>query len=209
MSPAGAAICAVVCCATAPWQAAAVRRELPGHRPPPWPILTLVDAGAAGGLGALLPAALLPAAVAFLILAVPASVVDAQSRRLPNRLTLPGYPLLAVALLAGSFPAGRANRLLPAAAGAAAALLLYGVQVLAAPKAGPGVGDLKLSGLVGALLGWAGVFVWLVGFLAAHLLYLAWAAVAALHARERLRGHRPLGPALTAGAVLALAALAR
>ncbi len=210
MNPGLAAAAAAVAAAAGPWQAAAIRRELPaGTRIPPAAALAGAGGGAAAGLALLLPAALVPAVVAFLVLAVPAAVVDARSRRLPDRLTLPGYPLLAACLVAGSVPTGHTGRLGAAAVGCVAALAFFGVQILAAPTSGPGLGDLKFSGLSGALLGWAGAVPWLAGLLAAYLLYLAFAVGVALRGRAPLRGHHPLGPALVAGTLFALAALAR
>ena len=210
MNPGLVAAAAAVAVAAGPWQAVAIRRELPaGTRIPSAAALAGAGGAAAAGLALLLPAALVPAAVAFLVLAVPAAAVDARSRRLPDRLTLPGYPLVGACLLAGSVPTGHPGRLAAAAAGCAAALAFFGAQILAAPTSGPGLGDLKLSGLSGALLGWAGAVPWLAGLLAAYLLYLAAAVAVALRGRAPLRGHHPLGPALVAGTLLALGALAR
>jgi len=209
MTAALAALPGLLAAAGARWQAAVIRQELPAGTRTPSPA-ALAAAGAAAGtvLGMLLPAALLPALLAFLLLAVPAAVIDAHSHRLPDRLTLPGYPLLAAALIAGTLPTGQPGRLGAAAAGSAAALGFFAAQLLAAPTSGPGLGDLKLAGLSGALLGWAGALPWLAGFLAAYLLYLTAAAVA-LRGGAPLRGHRPFGPPLLAGTLLALAAFAR
>ena len=208
MTPALAAGAGLAAAAAAPWQAAVIRAELPaGARTPPAAVLAAAAGAAGGALGLLLPAALMPAVLVYLVLAVPAAVIDAHSRRLPDRLTRPGYPLLAAALAAGSLPTGHPGRLLGAAAGCAAALAFFAVQALAAPTTGPGLGDLKLAGLNGALLGWAGLLPWVTGLLAGYLLHLAAAVLAAAAGRTPLRGHHPFGPALVAGTLLTLAAL--
>ena len=91
-----------------------------------------------------------PAALAWL--AVVLGATDLRHRRLPNALTLPAYPaaalVMTVAVLAGAEP----ELLLRAAAAAVLLLAVHAVVHLAAPSQ-LGAGDVKLAGVVGAVLG--------------------------------------------------------
>lgn len=118
---------------------------------------------------------------------------DVRTRRLPNRLTLPGAVLIPVA-------AGCQGRGAPAVAGMLALFGVYlAVHLMAA--AALGAGDVKLAAGVGALTGAFGADVWAVAAVAAPLLTCAWALVAAL---RRARTTVPHGLSMcvaTAGAV--------
>ncbi|RJL31279.1 prepilin peptidase [Bailinhaonella thermotolerans] len=136
---------------------------------------------------------------AFLFLAVTGvalGVVDARTRRLPDALTLPAYPVLA-ALLAGP-------RFWPALLGGAAALLLYGALWFARPDS-LGFGDVKLAGLLGMALGALGAQAWVAGALGGHLLAALYAAGLLATRRGTLKSDFPFGPFMllgTLGAVL-------
>src|ERR1700727_4005079 len=97
---------------------------------------------------------------------------DVRLRRLPNRLTLPGFA--AVMLVAASSGHGPA-----AALGAAALTTVYLLVHLLAPTA-MGAGDVKLALGLGALTGCFGADVWLLAAIAAPLLTAAGGVVAAL-----------------------------
>lgn len=203
------ALAVLAAAAAGPWQSATIRREL---RPSPASGFRVVGCATTSGViaavvAATVPAGLLPAVVSFIILGLPAAVIDARSGRLPNRLTLPAYPVLTVTMIAGSIAAGSADRLLPAAVGAGCALAFFAVQLLIFGRRGPGRGDLKLAGSCGLLLGWIGPLAWVAGFLTAYLIHLAGAAALGVTRRSGLRGHHPLGPGLVAGTLLALTAL--
>jgi leader peptidase (prepilin peptidase) / N-methyltransferase len=153
----------------------------------------------AGAMGAKpqLPAYLWLAAVG-----VPLAVIDLETLRLPDRLTLPSYPagLVLLAIPADWSALGRA--VLAAAITGAAAFLL----ALLAPAGGLGFGDVKLLGVLGLFLGWLGWGVLVVGVALGFLLG-ALAAVGLLAARRAgLRDHLPFGPWLIAGALAAVVA---
>ena len=126
------------------------------------------------------------------------AAIDWRTRRLPDAITLPSYPVL-IALLA---PSGR----LPGAALAAAVLIVvFGVLWLIRP-ADLGLGDVKLSGLIGLVTGSGGPAAAATAVLAGVLL----AALYAIALLARGRGSRdtvfPFGPFLITGALAALAA---
>jgi leader peptidase (prepilin peptidase)/N-methyltransferase len=123
------------------------------------------------------------------------AAIDLETRLIPNRIVLPAT-LALVAVAAAIDPAlgiGRA-----AAALAAVALLL--VPVVLRPG-GLGMGDVKLAGLIGALLGAGFVEALVVGF---GLAGLVGVALVARRGRVALRTPLPLAPFLAVGAIVAL-----
>ncbi|WP_326833904.1 A24 family peptidase [Amycolatopsis rhabdoformis] len=82
----------------------------------------------------------------------PLSLADVRHRRLPDVLTLPAYPAMAAAVALGALTGGGPAILTDAAAGA----LVFGGAHLAVHRALPGrmgAGDVKLAGVLGAVLG--------------------------------------------------------
>ncbi|WP_433283980.1 prepilin peptidase [Micromonospora sp. CA-244673] len=165
-----------------------------------------VSAGAVvfGGLAAArgaepaLPALLLVAAVGLAL-----ATVDLACLRLPN-------PLVGAAALGGGLglvPAalvhGTPERLLTALAGAAVSFAAY-VLLALLPGARLGFGDVKLAAALGLPLGWLGWPTLGVGLLLPHV--VNGVVVLALLAARRVRRDTPLpfGPALLAGAWLAV-----
>ena len=104
------------------------------------------------------------------------AVIDIETLRLPDRLTLPSYPVgLVLLAIPADWPAlGRA--VLAAAVTGGAAFLL----ALLAPRGGLGLGDVKLLGVLGLFLGWLGWGVLVVGV---ALGFALGALVAVGHAR--------------------------
>jgi leader peptidase (prepilin peptidase)/N-methyltransferase len=148
------------------------------------------------------PAALgvLWVAVAGLVLAA----VDLLSHRIPDRVTFPAFGVCAAAFLVDAAVLDSWWALLRAALAAGAT---FGVATLAAAlsPAGLGFGDVKLLGLLGLVLGWAGWGVLLAGV---FLGLLTGALVSLVLLATRRAGWRtalPLGPPLLVGAALAMA----
>lgn len=103
------------------------------------------------------PVALVAVALAYawlLVVSIALALIDARTHRLPNAWVLPGYPvlggLLAIACLAGA----PWSSLLRAAVGGAVLFAFY--LLLRAAGGGMGGGDVKLAGVLGIALGWAG-----------------------------------------------------
>jgi leader peptidase (prepilin peptidase)/N-methyltransferase len=132
-------------------------------------------------------------AVVFLFLLVVITFIDLDRQLILNRITYPG---IAIALVLAVVQ----HRAVPAALSAlGAAGLIAGIVILS--RGGMGGGDIKLAGLIGAFVGWPGVAVALFsGFIAGGLVGIVLLAL-------RLRGRKdaiPFGPALAAGALVAL-----
>lgn len=171
--------------------------------PRPW-VTTLTGAVTLGALGyafgfdPVLPGYLAVAAVGVLL-----AFIDLAVLRLPDPLVgaaavLGGSVLLLVSLLDWSF-----GPLLRALLGT---VVLFGVYLVIAliPGANLGFGDVKLSAVLGLMLGWLGWPAVVLGLLAPHLLNGP-VALFLLATRRAGRGtDLPLGPALLAGALIAV-----
>ena len=146
------------------------------------------------------PAPLLPV---FLLAAVPGlllALIDLRCLRLPDRLVgalavTAGVPL---ALL-------RPERIGAALLAGVLVLTAYGLMALA-PRGGLGLGDVKLAAVLAAILGFAGWPAVAVGVLTPHLINGPIALVLLVSRRAGRRRPLPFGPALLAGALLAVTA---
>lgn len=136
--------------------------------------------------------------------AVVLGAVDLASHRLPDRVTYPALVVCATALLVDAAVLGTWTALLRALAAAAVAAALAGLGWLVSPQ-GLGLGDVKLLGLLGLLLGWFGWGVLMAGVFLGLLTGALVSVVLLLTRRAGWRTAIPFGPPLLAGAVLALA----
>lgn len=135
-------------------------------------------------------------------LGVALAAIDIAVQRLPDRLTLPAYPIL-IALLAVSAMAGHDVAAL-ARAVLGGLVLATGYLLLALLRPGQlGGGDIKLAGLAGLALGWLG---W-PALISGAVLGFALSAVVSLVllALRRVTLHSAIcfGPFLLGGALLA------
>ena len=143
--------------------------------------------------------------VGFVLLALACALlvgIDLAVYRLPDIIVGPMYPILLGALtVQAAIDGGDWTRLGRAAAGGAASAIGYLVLALLVPS-GLGLGDVKLAGLLGAFLGWAGWPHVLLGALAAFGLNAVVAAVLLLSRRVTRRGATAFGPWMVAGAAV-------
>ncbi|MET8040819.1 prepilin peptidase [Micromonospora sp. NPDC005215] len=147
-----------------------------------------------------------PALPVFLAVAAVGLVlarVDLACLRLPDPLVLAAGVLALGGLTAAAMLSGEVARLLGALAGAAVAGVAY-VLLALLPGSRLGFGDVKLAAVLGLPLGWLGRDALIVGLVLPHLLHGG--LVLGLLATRRVRRDTllPLGPALLAGAWLAV-----
>jgi leader peptidase (prepilin peptidase)/N-methyltransferase len=162
---------------------------------------------AAGGFGAAYLALGWADLVTFAALAVGCALliaIDLAVFRLPDEIVLPLYPIVfgGLAVTAAMFDVwGSLGR---AAAAAAALLAFYFVLALINPS-GLGLGDVKLSGVLGAFLGWFGWPAVVAGTLAAFVINATVALVLLAAGRVGAKSGIAFGPAMVIGAVVGAA----
>ncbi|MET2012881.1 A24 family peptidase [Microbacterium chocolatum] len=141
--------------------------------------------------------------LAFLGWGAVLAVIDVRSHRLPNRIVLPAYPVAIAALGLLAAASGDAGSFIRALVGG---VILFGAYALLRSVRGSGLGggDVKLAGVLGLLLGFAGWGSLLVGAAAAFVsggLYAV--ALLALRRADR-RTAIPFGPWMLLGAWIGL-----
>jgi len=145
----------------------------------------------------------LPAWLYWTSIAIALAAIDLDCHRLPNAIVLPSYPVLAVLLVAPALWQQDYWPLLRAAIGALALFGSYFALALAYPK-GMGFGDVKLAGLIGAMLGWLSYSALLVGAFAAFLLGGLVGIVVIASRRGTGKTPLPFGPFMIAAVAVAL-----
>ncbi|MDQ6524553.1 prepilin peptidase [Nocardioides sp. LHD-245] len=138
---------------------------------------------------------LLPAYLTFAAVAIALALIDLDVHRLPDAIVLPSYPALAVLLALG----GDGTALVRAAIGAAVLGSFFLVVWYVAPG-GMGFGDVKLSGLVGAMTAYLTWGTFLVGAFLGFVLGAVAGVLLMAAGRAGRRTALPFGPFLVLGA---------
>lgn len=162
---------------------------------------------AVGGFGAAYLARGWADLVTFAALAVACALlvtIDLAVFRLPDKIVLPMYPVVFGGLLVAAAVYSEWGSLGRAASAAAVLLAFYFILALINPS-GMGLGDVKLSGLLGAFLGWLGWPAVMAGTLAAFVINAAVALVLLAARRVGAKSGIAFGPAMVIGAVLGAA----
>ena len=150
------------------------------------------------GSTAVLPAYLYLAAVGLAL-----AMIDIDTKRLPDALTLPSYAVAAVLLGSAAVVDHHGDAALRALIGAAALGAFYFALLFAYP-AGMGFGDVKLAPVLGAYLGWISFGVLAVGaflgFLYGGVVGIAAMALGKAGRKSKL----PFGPFMLGGALTAV-----
>lgn len=146
------------------------------------------------------------AVVATFVLAgwvmVALAFIDLDVHRLPNRIQLPSYPVLAALLVGCSAATADWSALLRALICCAALWVFY--FVLALLPSGFGFGDVKLAGLLGMLLGWISTSSVVTATLATFVVGGLVAAAIMVVRRADRRSEFAYGPSMLVGAVIAV-----
>lgn len=174
-----------------------------------WPVLALATLwpAVAATIGVRIGWEAVPAYLLLAWLSVVLVWIDADVHRLPNGLTYPAYPAMAVLLVAASLFLGD-RRWVAAAAGMLGLFLLFAVMWLLT-RGQVGLGDVKWSGVIGLALGWLGADALLIATMATFLIGGVWALF--LLAFRGAGRSTPLayGPAMCLGAFVAILSDAR
>lgn len=149
------------------------------------------------GVNGALPAWLYLAAVSIAL-----AMIDLDTRRLPDAIVLPSYAVAAALLVLGVLLPGGSAQWSDLLRGLAGGLVLFAVYVLLAvvKPGGMGMGDVKLSGLLGLYLGTIGWGAVVVGWFAAFLLGGLFSVVLLALRRAGRSSRIPFGPWMLAGA---------
>jgi leader peptidase (prepilin peptidase)/N-methyltransferase len=171
----------------------------------PWwvPVVTALAVASAGPFFAGRSPAVVLTYLLALVWAVVLAFIDLEVCRLPDALVLPAYGVAAALLALCSAVTQDGSSLLRAAACSGVATAVFFAAAWFSPRGdGLGLGDVKLAGVLGALLGW---FSWtnaLMGLLTGFVLGGVGALVLLLARRAGRRSDMPFGPAMVLGAYL-------
>lgn len=149
----------------------------------------------------------LPAYLLFVSAGIALTAIDLSIMRLPNAIVYPTYASVAVLLGIAAMFEGSIEPFLRAVVGGV--VLFVGFLALALAKpGGMGFGDVKLAGIIGGVLGFLSYPALLVGTFAAFVIG-SLLGLAIIAVRQSGRGTLvPFGPAMVAGALVALFATA-
>lgn len=183
----------------------------------------LVEAGTAlavVGVGAffvpaIVQAGTVPATIAALLVlvahlwlvaaSVALALIDLDTHTLPNRILLPTLVVAAVSVGAAAALTGQGDAIVRSLIAGAALFALYYVLALVTPGA-MGFGDVKLAGILGLYLGWAGWPAVIVGAVAPFLLGGLFALGLLALRRAGRRDGIPFGPWMLVGAWIGIVA---
>lgn len=163
-----------------------------------YPLVELL--GGATALASYLKFGWSPEAIVYFVFAATLEVVtfiDIDHRIIPDRITLPGIPVFfaAAVWLPGI---GWLNAFLGILIGGGSLLLIAYIYSALTGKEGMGGGDIKLLGMIGALLGWPGV---LFTIFVSSAVGTAAGVVMMLRSGKTMKMALPFGPFLAIGAI--------
>ena len=129
----------------------------------------------------------------------PLTVIDIRERRLPNRLTLPVFPITLLGQGAAVFLGAEVSRLFGSLL---AAFIAFAIALLLNHIAGPGMGDVKLIAGITFALAWFNPFLPAAAILVAFIAAGAASLVLLVLRKTRMGSSIALGPYLLFGFVV-------
>jgi len=133
------------------------------------------------------------------------TLIDIDVHRLPDLIVLPSYPIAFVLLLVPTVVTGHWGALVRAALAGLALFAGYLVLALVSPGGGGlGLGDVKLAGVLGLLLGWLGWGPAIVSVFAAFVIGGLMAVILLIVGRATRSSHVAFGPSMILGAWVAV-----
>jgi leader peptidase (prepilin peptidase) / N-methyltransferase len=140
----------------------------------------------------------LPAMLLFAFVLLVVTVIDAETRRIPNAITYTMTPALAVLLGIAAVGGGQPGRLVGALLGGLGASAFLFLLVLINPR-GMGMGDVKYAVFLGLGLGYVGTAAVVVGMFSAFLLGSVVSIALLASGRRTRKDLVPFGPFLSLG----------
>jgi leader peptidase (prepilin peptidase)/N-methyltransferase len=144
-----------------------------------------------------------PAYLCFAAIGVALAAIDLDTRRLPSKIILPFYPIIAGLLTIASAVQGDWWALARAGIGGAALFAFYFLLVLLYP-AGMGFGDVRLSGILGGILAYLSWPALIVGAFGGFLLGAVAGVAVVIGKQGGRKTALPFGPFMILGALLAV-----
>lgn len=148
---------------------------------------------------------LLPAYLYLGAIGAALALIDIDVHRLPDLIVLPSYPIAFVLLLVPTVVTGQWGALLRGMLAGLALFVGYLVLALVSPGGGGlGLGDVKLAGVLGLLLGWLGWSPAVVSVFAAFVIGGVIAVILLIAGRANRSSHVAFGPSMILGAWVAV-----
>ncbi|MBD7916840.1 prepilin peptidase [Cellulomonas sp. Sa3CUA2] len=145
----------------------------------------------------------LPAHLYLVAIGVALAYIDIDVHRLPDAITLPSYPVVLALLAVAAAGTGDWSSYLRAVVCGALLWAFYLLLVLVYPR-GMGLGDVKLAGVLGMYLGWAGWGAFAVGTFGAFLVGGVFSLGLLATRRAGRKTGIPFGPWMLIGAALGI-----
>lgn len=146
----------------------------------------------------------LPAFLYLAAIAVSLSMIDFDTKRLPDSIVLPSYVVSGVLLALAALLDGRWDDLLRGVLAGLAVFAFYFLLAVIKPG-GMGFGDVKLGGILGLYLGWVSWGAVIVGTFAGFVLGAVVGVVVMAAGKGGRKTKVPFGPFMFIGTYLALA----
>lgn len=145
----------------------------------------------------------LPAFLYLTAISVALTLIDIDTKTLPNRIVLPSYVVVPALLLLAAWLGDDWSSMVRALIGGTVLWVFYFAVVFAYPR-GMGFGDVKLAGVLGLYLGWVGWGALAVGAFAAFVLGGIFSVGLLLTRRAGRKTGIPFGPWMLLGAGVGL-----
>lgn len=145
----------------------------------------------------------LPAYLYFVAIGVALARIDIDCKRLPNVIVLPSYPVVLGLLSAAALWQQDWSALLRVLVGTVGLFGFYLILAMVHPG-GMGFGDVKLAGIVGAVLAYSSYTALLVGGMAAFVLAAGFGALLIVGQRGSAKQAIPFGPFMIAGSLISI-----
>lgn len=134
---------------------------------------------------------------------IPLVIIDLKHRRLPNVIVGPAYIVTPLLYIPHAWNTNTWGNYLTAALGLVIFFILY--FVISLYPRGMGLGDVKLSGILGFYIGWQSWQLLALGFFAPFFLGSIYAGILLIMRRATKKNQIPFGPWMLAGTWLTLA----